>query len=504
MPIVDVIGPPEGTDVPEGTAFCGKGTMINSGEFTGLDSETGKDQIIAKLNEAGKGEGAVNYKLRDWLFSRQRYWGEPFPIVWVDEPTWTSVKGRDTAVTALLPKQPVTFQESGQTFYALPLPDSALPLELPVLNNYQPAGTGESPLANDKDWVDIWFNLETGEAVSQSSDRPSGDQWVAASRETNTMPQWAGSCWYYLRYLDPNNSNSLVSEEACDYWGVPDFYMGGAEHAVLHLLYARFWHQFLMDQGVVKDPEPFKKLFHQGMILGEDGEKMSKSRGNVVNPDDFIASHGADSLRAYLMFMGPLEDKKPWNAHGIEGVHRFLRKVWREIVGSENDLPDKIASEEPESEEIKRSLHETIKKVTNDYDNIRYNTALSAMMIFMNNLSKAKSLSKESAKAFVQLLAPLAPHLAEEAWAKLGGEGSVARATWPTWDESLLKTDEVKIGLLVNGKARGEATISKTADQETALAAAHSNERVEAHLSGKEIVKVIYVPGKILNIVVRG
>jgi leucyl-tRNA synthetase len=259
-----------------------------------------------------------------------------------------------------------------------------------------------------------------------------------------------------------------------------------------------------MDQGVVKDPEPFKKLFHQGIILGEDGEKMSKSRGNVVNPDDFIASHGADSLRAYLMFMGPLEDKKPWNAHGIEGVHRFLRKVWREFVGSEDALPEKLASEEPESVEITRSLHETIKKVTNDYDNIRYNTALSAMMIFMNNLSKAPSLSKESAKSFAQLLAPLAPHLAEEVWAKLGGEGSVARATWPTWDESLLKTDDVKIGLLVNGKARGEATISKTADQATALAAAHSNERVAAHLAGKEIVKVIYVPGKILNVVVRG
>jgi leucyl-tRNA synthetase len=504
LPIIEVIQAPEGTDLPEGTAFCGKGTMINSGDYTGLDSETGKDRIIAKLAEEGKGDAAVNYKLRDWLFSRQRYWGEPFPIVWIEEAEWQSIKSLETTVTALLPDEPVTYHEDGQTYYALPLPEGALPLELPKTDNYEPAGTGESPLANNSDWVEIWFNVESGEALPQSTERPVGDHWIAARRETNTMPQWAGSCWYYLRYLDPSNPDNLISEEAANYWGVPDFYMGGAEHAVLHLLYARFWHQFLMDLGVVKDPEPFKKLFHQGIILGEDGEKMSKSRGNVANPDEYIASHGSDSLRAYLMFMGPLEDKKPWNPQGIEGVHRFLRKVWREFVGTGEGLPEKIASKEPESAETTRLLHETIKKVTNDYENIRYNTALSAMMIFMNHLGKAKSLNLESAKAFVQLLAPLAPHLTEEAWAKLGEKPSVARAAWPTYDESLLKTDEVKIGLLVNGKARGEATLSKTADQDAAIAAAKANERVAAHLDGKEIVKVIYVPGKILNLVVRG
>ncbi len=504
LPIVDVIEPPAGTDVPENTAFCGIGTMINSGEFNGLDSETGKQRVIEKLNSAGLGEAAVNYKLRDWLFSRQRYWGEPFPIVWVDAATWDKVRTLDTAVNALLPETPVTFEDAGDTFHALPVPEAGLPLELPEIDNYQPAGTGESPLANNTDWVNIWFNLETGEGIPQSAARPDGENWVAAKRETNTMPQWAGSCWYYLRYLDPHNADELISQEACTYWGVPDFYMGGAEHAVLHLLYARFWHQFLMDQGVVKDPEPFKRLFHQGIILGEDGEKMSKSRGNVVNPDDFIASHGADSLRAYLMFMGPLEDKKPWNSQGIEGVNRFLRKVWRELVGPAGSVPPKIASEKPESEDLTRCLHETIKKVGNDYENIRYNTALSAMMIFMNQLGKEDSISVDSAKAFIQLLAPLAPHLAEEAWSRLGGEGSVARAPWPEYDESLIKTDEVKIGLLVNGKARGEATLSKTADQETALQAARENPRVAAHLEGKEIVKVIYVPGKILNVVVRG
>jgi len=504
LPIIEVVQAPEGTELEEGAAFTGKGTMVNSGEFDGLDSETGKERIIAKLASAGKGEAAVNYKLRDWLFSRQRYWGEPFPIVWLEDAVFQEIKDRRTASTALLPQSPVTYAENGTVYHALPLPESALPLELPKTDNYKPAGTGESPLANATDWVHIWFNLETGEGVPQSQDRPSGDAWVPARRETNTMPQWAGSCWYYLRYLDPENPEAILSKEKRAYWGVPDFYMGGAEHAVLHLLYARFWHQFLKDQGVVDEEEPFRKLFHQGIILGEDGEKMSKSRGNVVNPDDFIASHGADSLRAYLMFMGPLEDMKPWNSQGIEGVHRFLRKVSREFVSPEGGLPPKVASTEPESTEMTRLLHETIRKVTEDYEHIRFNTALSQLMIFMNQLGKENSLSLDSAKAFVRLLAPLAPHLAEEAWHALGGTGSVAHGGWPEYDESILATDEVKIGLLVNGKPRGEALVSKEASQEEVMELARGHEKVSAHLEGKEVVKVIYVPGKILNIVVRG
>ena len=504
LPIVEVIQPPAGTDLPEGTAYCDKGTMINSGEFDGLDSDTGKERIIAKLQAAGLGEAAVNYKLRDWLFSRQRYWGEPFPIVWVGESEWEAILAGDSAARKLLPTEPVTYHQDGITYHAVPVPEAALPLELPETDNYQPSGTGESPLANNPDWVNIWFNPDSGASVPQAQERPSTGTCVAARRDTNPMPQWAGSCWYYLRYLDPSNPAALIGKEASEYWGVPDFYMGGAEHAVLHLLYARFWHQFLMDLGVVREPEPFRKLFHQGIILGEDGEKMSKSRGNVVNPDDFIASHGADSLRAYLMFMGPLEDKKPWNSQGIEGVHRFLKKVWRELVGPGEGLPAKVASEQSESAETTRLLHETIRKVTHDYENLRYNTALSAMMIFMNHVGKVESLSLESARIFVQLLAPLAPHLAEEAWQRLGGSPSVARAPWPAYDESLLKSDEVKIGLLINGKARGEATLSKNADQEAALEAARANPKVAAHLEGKAIVKVIYVPGKILNVVVRG
>ena len=504
LPIVEVIQPPEGIEVPEGTCYTGAGTMLNSGEFTGLDNATGKERIIARLAETNQGEAAVNYKLRDWLFSRQRYWGEPFPIVWVEEAVWKEVKDRSTETTRQLPSEPVTYRDADGVYFALPLPESALPLELPETESYKPAGTGESPLANNTDWVHIWFDLESGKALPQSRKRPAGDSWIPARRETNTMPQWAGSCWYYLRYLDPTNPEAILSPEVRDYWGVPDFYMGGAEHAVLHLLYARFWHMFLKDLGVVTAGEPFSKLFHQGIILGEDGEKMSKSRGNVVNPDDFIESHGADSLRAYLMFMGPLEDMKPWNSKGIEGVHRFLRKVWRELVGSVEYPAAKLASGKAESPETTRLLHETIKKVSNDYENIRFNTALSQLMIFMNHLAKAESLSVESAKAFVRLLAPLAPHLAEEAWHKLGGEGSVSLAGWPTYDESLLKTDEVQIGLLVNGKPRGEATVSKSAREDEVLALARQDEKVAAHLEGKTIVKVIYVPGKILNVVLRG
>jgi len=504
LPVIEVIAAPEGTVVPEGTAFCGDGMMINSGEFDGLDSRTGKQKIIEKLAAEDRGEAAVNYKLRDWLFSRQRYWGEPFPIVWVEENIFLEIRSRSTPVTALLPDQPVTYNSDGRSYFALPIPESALPLELPETDNYQPSGNGESPLANNRDWVHIWFNVETGEGRPQSGPRPEGDLWIPARRETNTMPQWAGSCWYYLRYLDPRNETAILSPEIRDYWGVPDFYMGGAEHAVLHLLYARFWHMFLLDLGVVTEPEPFRKLFHQGIILGEDGEKMSKSRGNVANPDDYIASHGSDSLRAYIMFMGPLEDKKPWNPQGIEGVHRFLRKVWRELVGPGGELAAKLASGEPESAETTRLLHETIRKVTHDYENIRYNTALSQMMIFMNHLSRENSLSVESARSFARLLAPLAPHLAEEIWSRLGGQASIAYAGWPDYDESLLRTDEVQIGLLVNGKARGEALVAKTAGQEEAIAAARNNPKVAAHLDGKEIVKVVYVPGKILNLVVRG
>ena len=505
LPIVPVIEPDEKDFDFKAAAHSGEGKMMNSGAFNGLDNLTGKERIIADLAERGKGRAATNYKLRDWLFSRQRYWGEPFPILWIDAESYEKLRATDGPVRAGLPEKPVSYEETdGRRQYAVPLPESALPLELPETKSYQPAGTGESPLANNRDWVEVWFDLVSGATRPRSQERPGGDSWIPAVRETNTMPQWAGSCWYYLRYLDPRNDAELLDPEKRDYWGVPDFYMGGAEHAVLHLLYARFWHRFLHDLGVVREPEPFRKLFHQGIILGEDGEKMSKSRGNVVNPDDYIESHGADSLRAYLMFMGPLEDKKPWNSQGIEGVHRFLKRVWREFVGAAETPPAKVSPDAAESEETVRLYHETVKKVTEGYETIRFNTVLSQLMIFLNHLNKQEAVRTGTALAFMKMLAPLAPHLAEEGHRKLSGAGSVVFAGWPAYDPEQLRSDRVKIGLLVNGKARGEAMVPAEAGQDEVLALAREHEKVGPYLQGKDIVKVIHVPGKILNVVVRG
>jgi len=338
LPIVQVIANKDGAETK--LPFIADGSLVNSGPYTGLDWAEAKRRITADLAARGVGQVAVNYKLRDWLFSRQRYWGEPFPIVWVNE---TDYRRAMAARPADAPSAPVTFTQDGVTHYALPLPARALPLELPEVQTYLPSGTGESPLANCTAWLEIWFDYETGAALPATQPRPAGDRWVRARRETNTMPQWAGSCWYYLRYLDPRNDQAIADPARLAYWGVPDLYVGGAEHAVLHLLYARFWHKVLFDLGVVPQHEPFKKLFHQGIILGEDGEKMSKSRGNVVSPDTINASHGTDTLRLYLMFLGPLEAMKPWNPRGIEGVHRFLKKVWRACLTEEGVPSPKIS-----------------------------------------------------------------------------------------------------------------------------------------------------------------
>ena len=316
------------------------------------------------------------------------------------------------------------------------------------------------------------------------------------------MPQWAGSCWYYLRYCDPANENALIDPKLEQYWKTPDFYIGGAEHAVLHLLYARFWHQFLYDIKVVSEPEPFKKLFHQGSILGEDGAKMSKSVGNVVSPDGVIDRYGADSLRLYEMFLGPLEDVKPWNTTGIDGVSRFLRRVWRELINRDGAINSKIKAGLTDSPETERLLHETIKKVTGDIERLRFNTAISQMMIFSNHLQKAEALSLAAAKTFIQLLAPFAPHMCEELWERLGEKPSIVNAPWPRFDPVKLATEEVRIVFQINGKLRGDALVPKEAGEEAVLEAARSHPRVKAHLEGKTIKKVIYVPGKILNLVV--
>ncbi len=554
LPIIRVIEKKDkdGNDVP--LPFTDVGKMVNSGEFTGMDSAEVKRAIITKLETEKLGKKSVNYKLRDWLFSRQRYWGEPFPIVWVSKAAYDNAA--NGAWKDLLPPSPVSYKnDDGETFYALPLAEKLLPLELPKIDNYKPSGTGESPLANATEWLNVKINAQTGEIKPASDVSTNGDEWFAAHRETNTMPQWAGSCWYYLRYCDPKCETAPISEEAEKYWGTPDFYIGGAEHAVLHLLYARFWHKVLFDCGVVKNPEPFKKLFHQGIILGqleytgykkdgawvsadrcaEDGVeavklsendvekvgatfclrenksisvdarsfKMSKSRGNVVNPDDIIKQYGADSLRLYEMFLGPLEDQKPWNTNGIEGVSRFLKKVWREYVGKDGEISEKISADAKDSSVLLKALNETIKKVSTNIETLRFNTAISQMMIFLSTFQKEEKVSKESAEKFVKILAPFAPHIAEELWSKFGNESSVIKAEWPKPDESKLEDDSIKMGVQVNGKLRGELMASKNMSKDELLVAAKQLQNVKAFIDGKTIVKEICVPSKIINIVVK-
>ena len=473
------------------SAYTGPGPLMNSGDHSGQDSAAAKTAILEQLAADNRGTATVNYKLRDWLFSRQRYWGEPFPIVWVTASDYALA---DDALKSV--ERPVSCQMNGETRFALALPASELPLELPAVESYTPSPDGQSPLSKADDWLHVYIHPQTGETASDAR-----DGWLAGLRETNTMPQWAGSCWYYLRYIDPNNDTALIAPDKEQYWGTPDLYIGGAEHAVLHLLYARFWHQVLFDLGVVSDPEPFKRLFHQGIILGEDGEKMSKSRGNVVNPETIIASYGADALRLYLMFLGPLEAMKPWNTKGIEGIARFLRKVWRLVVDESGAVSDKIQAAAELDAETDRTLHATIKKVTADYEALGFNTAISQLMICVNQLAKCASLSREAVVSFVQLLAPLAPHLAEELWQRLGHTDSIVDAGWPACDERKLVSNTTKIIFQVNGKYRGDAELPVDSSRDDAIAAAKSSERVQNFIAGKTIKKEIYVPGKIVNIV---
>ncbi|MCC6416546.1 MAG: leucine--tRNA ligase, partial [Opitutaceae bacterium] len=498
LPIPQVIAPADGTAVE--LPFCDKGgdvRLINSGECDGLSPAAAKEKLDARFNSEGRGRSTVQFKLRDWLFSRQRYWGEPFPIVWVGKADYVSATANHTLP---VPADPVTAVIDGVIRYALPLPAAALPLRLPEVKSYEPTGTGESPLAAMTDWLEIWHNPATGEAIPATQAQPAAN-WIRARRETNTMPQWAGSCWYYLRFTDPRNSAAPASPEALNYWGTPDIYVGGAEHAVLHLLYARFWHKVLFDLGVAPTDEPFTKLFHQGIILGEDGEKMSKSRGNVANPDEVIHQYGADTLRLYLMFLGPLDAMKPWNPRGIEGVHRFLQKIWRECLDSEGRPNAKLKADSADSDEVLKVLNETIRKVGDDIANLRYNTAVSQMMICANAFQKAVTISRQSMLKFLQVLAPFAPHFCAELWARLGQSGSIGSAPWPQFDAKWLQTDECKLVFQVNGKHRGDQLLPKTISEQDALNEALKNPKVAAQLEGKTIRRVIFVPGKILNIV---
>ena len=449
LPIVQVI---EGGDVQK-EAYTGDGVHINSDFLNGMDKEEAIDAINNWLEENGVGEKKVNYRLRDWLFSRQRYWGEPIPVIhWED--------GETTLV-----------------------PEDELPLYLPKATDIKPSGTGESPLANLDDWVNV---------VDENGRK--------GRRETNTMPQWAGSSWYFLRYIDPHNNHEIADYEKLKEWLPVNLYVGGAEHAVLHLLYARFWHKFLYDLGVVPTKEPFQKLVNQGMILGSNHEKMSKSKGNVVNPDDIVEQYGADTLRLYEMFMGPLDASIPWSEEGLGGAHKFINRVWNLLIDENDNLRDRVTT--INNHDLDKIYNETVKKVTEDYEAMHFNTAISQLMVFVNNAYKADSLPLEYVEGLVKLLSPVVPHFTEALWSKVGHVGSIAYAKWPTYDESKLVEDVVEIVVQINGKVRQHLQVSKDASREELQALALNDERIKQELADKEVKKVIAVPGKLVSIVV--
>jgi leucyl-tRNA synthetase len=457
LPIVEVV---KGGDVAK-AAFTDNenGTLVNSGLIDGLQPPEAKKKITAWLEEQKLGRGKVQYKLRDWVFSRQRYWGEPIPVYF---PVTCAGDPRTGAHTIHY-DQPIAVDES------------ELPLRLPDLADFKPGDDPAGPLARAVDWR---FFQKDG-------------KWYA--RETNTMPQWAGSCWYYLRFIDPQNAAAGWSKEAEQDWMPVDLYVGGGEHAVLHLLYARFWHKVLFDMGHAKDPEPFKRLVHQGLILGEDGEKMSKSRGNVINPDDIVQAHGADVLRMYEMFMGPLEAVKPWQSTQIQGVVRFRDRAW--TIGNRK-ITDTI------DDATRRLAHKTIKGVTDDIEKLRFNTAISKLMELTNALQPLDPVPREALETLVLLIAPFAPHLGEELWNRLGHSDLIAKAEWPAFDPALATEDTIEMGVQVNGKTRGTVRLAKNADEATARATAAADEAIAKQLEGKQVRKFIYVPGRIINFVV--
>lgn len=450
LPIKPVI---EGADVSEG-AFDGDGKHINSGFLDGLNITDAKQKMIDWLEEHDAGHKKVNYRLRDWIFSRQRYWGEPIPVIHWDDGTTSLV------------------------------PEDELPLELPKTDNIEPSGTGESPLANVEDWVNVYD--ENGRH---------------GLRETNTMPQWAGSSWYWLRYTDPHNDKEFASKEALDYWSPVDLYVGGAEHAVLHLLYARFWHKVLYDLGLVPTKEPFMKLVNQGMILGSNHEKMSKSKGNVVNPDDIVDQYGADTLRLYEMFMGPLEESVPWDEKGLHGANKWVQRVWRLLMDDNNHLRDRISTFN--DGKLTKVYNQTVKKVTEDYERMHFNTAISQLMVFVNEAYKVDDLPVEYMKGFIKMIAPIMPHMAEELWSQFGESDTITYQPWPTYDPKALVEDEVEMIVQVNGKVRAKIKMAKDTDRDEAQQLALANEHVKKFTDGKDIKKVIVVPNKIVNIVAK-
>ncbi len=447
-------------DVKNGkVCFTNDGYAINSGFLTGYTTAEAKERMLKWLEDKGIGRRNVNYRLRDWLFSRQRFWGEPFPLIYFNEDKIKALKEED------------------------------LPVKLPNVSSYTTSKTGESPLSLIDEWVNT-TDTETGSNVK---------------RETNTMPQWAGSCWYYLRYIDPFNNEIFCDKNKEQYWMPVDLYIGGSEHAVLHLLYARFWHKVLFDLGYVSTPEPFGALFNQGMILGEDGVKMSKSRGNVINPDDMINHYGADSVRLFEMFMGPLEATKPWSNEGIAGIHRFLSRVWRLVIDDKTGGINHKIVDERTSDEQNKLLHFTIKKLTNDIEDgdMKFNTSIAQMMIFINELYKAEKISKSVINSFILLLSPYAPHLAEELWQRMGNPDSLAYEKWPVYDEEFTKAALITVAFSVNGKVRSKKEVENDLPEKDLEQVALDDEHIKKHISGKQIIKIIIVKNKMVNIVCK-
>ena len=449
LPITPVV---EGFNGEE--AYTEDGAHVNSGFLDGLNIKEAKAKMVEWLEEHDCGGKKVNYRLRDWIFSRQRYWGEPIPVIHWDDGTTSLV------------------------------PEDELPLRLPETDNIEPSGTGESPLANIEDWVNVYD--ENGRH---------------GKRETNTMPQWAGSSWYWLRYTDPTNDKEFASKEALDYWSPVDLYVGGAEHAVLHLLYARFWHKVLYDLGLVPTKEPFMKLVNQGMILGSNHEKMSKSKGNVVNPDDIVDQYGADTLRLYEMFMGPLEESVPWDEKGLHGSNKWVQRVWRLLMDDNNHLRDRVSTYN--DGKLTKVYNQTVKKVTDDFERMHFNTAISQLMVFVNEAYKVDDLPLEYMKGFVKMIAPLMPHLAEELWSQFNESETITYQPWPTYDEKALVEDEVEMIVQVNGKVRAKIKMAKDADNKDVEDAALANEHVHSFVDGKDVKKVIVIPNRIGNIVVN-
>ncbi|MCO8299571.1 leucine--tRNA ligase [Limosilactobacillus fermentum] len=449
LPITPVV---EGFNGEE--AYTEDGAHVNSGFLDGLNIKEAKAKMVEWLEEHDCGGKKVNYRLRDWIFSRQRYWGEPIPVIHWDDGTTSLV------------------------------PEDELPLRLPETDNIEPSGTGESPLANIEDWVNVYD--ENGRH---------------GKRETNTMPQWAGSSWYWLRYTDPTNDKEFASKEALDYWSPVDLYVGGAEHAVLHLLYARFWHKVLYDLGLVPTKEPFMKLVNQGMILGSNHEKMSKSKGNVVNPDDIVDQYGADTLRLYEMFMGPLEESVPWDEKGLHGSNKWVQRVWRLLMDDNNHLRDRVSTYN--DGKLTKVYNQTVKKVTDDFERMHFNTAISQLMVFVNEAYKVDDLPLEYMEGFVKMIAPLMPHLAEELWSQFNESETITYQPWPTYDKKALVEDEVEMIVQVNGKVRAKIKMAKDADNKDVEDAALANEHVHSFVDGKDVKKVIVIPNRIVNIVVK-